>query len=215
MLEGLFKCGKTTQLKLLEKNLKESCPENEIVVTKEPGGSEIADHIRSVVQGFVGLSFSEPMTPECNVALYMASRGQTLPTVVRPALDKGGIVLSDRSLLSSGAFQGAGQEFGVEKVLELNRLLIGDMTPGLALFIDVKPQTAYSRTLDTAGDKWESMLVDFFERARNGYLWMMENKPDLNLVRVDGEGTIEEVQSRINEQVIQKMRLWGVAMLGV
>jgi dTMP kinase len=145
----------------------------------------------------------------------MASRGQTIPTIVAPALARGAIVVSDRCLWASVAFQGGGEGWGIEKVLKLNRDLIGDVIPGLSLFLDVRYDTAKQRDPDVLGDKWEKMGLEFFERVRKAYLWMVEERPELNLVRIDGEGSREEVHERVLEVVAPKLTMWGVGMLGL
>ena len=92
--EGVIGSGKSTQSKLLQKYLEKTIKDKLILATKEPGGSEIANEIRKTVQG---THIQEAMDPVCEAYLYAASRAQTLRTVVKPILDKGGIVISDRS----------------------------------------------------------------------------------------------------------------------
>src|SRR3989338_5871436 len=115
VLEGVVGCGKTTQAKKLYEHLKKNYPGREIILTREPGGSEIAERIRTLVQG---TEFSEVMTPECEAYRYAASRAQTLRSIVSPTIQRGGTVISDRSFLSSMAFQGAARGLGTETVLE-------------------------------------------------------------------------------------------------
>ena len=109
------------------------------------------------------------MHPLTEAYLYAASRAQLLHTVVRPALDRGAIVISDRSVLSSLAYQGGAQGVSIEDILSLNELALrgseADIIFGLSADID----TALSRTFDTAGDKFESYGREFFERVVSAY----------------------------------------------
>ncbi|MBX4187602.1 MAG: dTMP kinase [Candidatus Doudnabacteria bacterium] len=131
VFEGPNRSGKTTQSNKLTEFMKEKYTNKEILVTREPGAgpgqSEIANDIRDIVQGQVAQSFSEPMNPYAEACLYAASRAQTLRMVIAPALERGAIVVADRSFISSLAFQGAGRELGIESVLELNRNAIYDV----------------------------------------------------------------------------------------
>jgi dTMP kinase len=213
--EGVIRSGKTTQTVQFAEWFRKHYAETELVVTREPGGSEIADHIRSTVQGEIAQDFTEQMTIGCEVALYGASRGQTLETIVAPALLRGAVVWGDRSFITSGSYQGFGRGYGIERVMAVNRPIVGNVTPGLAIFFDLPLDIALGRARDVMGDKFERLGDDFFVKAREGYLWMIKNMPELNLVIVNAEGSREEVFERLLEVVVPKLKLWGVAMLGV
>ena len=118
VFEGIVGTGKSTQAKILYDFLKEKNKNREIILTKEPGGTEIADEIRKIAQA---TKFNEDMNPVCEAYLYAASRAQSLRKIVKPALEKGSIVISDRSFISSLAYQGAARKIGIEKVLEINK----------------------------------------------------------------------------------------------
>lgn len=152
VFEGVVGCGKTTQSRLTFEKLKADNPARQVVWTKEPGGSEIADQIRKVVQG---TPFEEEMEPLCEQHLYAASRSQTLRKVIRPVLGAEGIVVSDRSVITSMAYQGFGRGLGVGTVLEINRLAVGDIWPDKVLVINTDLGTALGRARDFSGDKFE------------------------------------------------------------
>ena len=199
VFEGVVKCGKTTQSRLLVRFLQEKLPGTEVIWTREPGGSEIADAIRKVVQG---TDFAEQMDPVCEQYLYGASRAQTLRQVVRPVVLRGGIVVADRSFFSSMAFQGAGRRMGVDRVLEINRPAVGEMWPDRVLFIDTDLAVCMERRDDSEGDKFERLGFDFFERVRSGYLDAVCRYGSIARV-IDGNGSVEAVAERVRSSVIE------------
>lgn len=186
VFEGIVGCGKTTQSKILAEKLG-------AVWTKEPGGSEVADAIRKVVQG---TKFDEEMDPVCEQYLYAASRAQSLRSVVKPLLDRGKIVVADRSVFTSMAYQGFGRGLGIDRVLKINKEAVGDVWPDLVIWIDTDLDTALSRTRDASGDKFESMDKKFFQKVRKGYLAEMKKFPRL-VKKVNGNGTVDVVEKRV------------------
>lgn len=188
--EGIVGTGKTTQSRILAEKLG-------AVWTKEPGGGEIADLIRKVVQG---TEFSEVVNPVTEQYLYAASRAQTLRTVVKPVLDRGGIAVSDRSVWASVAFQGFGRGLGRERVLKINEEAVGDLWPDLVVLMNLDIDVCMARAKDQAGDKFEKMGGDFFERVVAGYLWIAKNYD--TVFSVDASGTIDEVEAKVWEAVL-------------
>lgn len=184
--EGIVGCGKTTQSRILAEKLG-------AVWTKEPGGDEISDAIRKVVQG---TKFESEMDPVCEQYLYAASRAQTLRKVVKPILERGGTVVSDRSVFTSLAYQGFGRDLGIDKVLEINKEAVQDLWPDLVIFLDLDIDLALSRTKDQSGDKFESMDKEFFEKVRDGYLQIAKLYKDIFVI-IDGSGSSEEVAEKI------------------
>lgn len=169
VFEGVVASGKTTQSKKLYEYLKAKYPNIHVVWTREPGGSEVADEIRRVVQA---TPFKEQMDPICEAYLYAASRAQTLQKIVKPVLNKGGIVIADRSFLTSVAFQGAGRGLDYKTILNINKIALGAIVPKCVLFINVPLNVALSRATDQAGDKFESMGIDFFSKVEKGYNYL-------------------------------------------
>ncbi|KKS33018.1 MAG: Thymidylate kinase [Candidatus Amesbacteria bacterium GW2011_GWA2_42_12] len=190
--EGIVGCGKTTQSQILAEKLG-------AVWTKEPGGDEISDAIRKVVQGTV---YAEEMDPVCEQYLYAASRAQILRKVIKPVLDKRGIVVADRSVFTSMTYQGFGRNLGIERVLKINKEAVGDVWPDLVIWLDTDLDTALARTRDASGDKFESMDKSFFEKVREGYVEVTKRFPKL-VKKVDGNGSIEVVEKRIWKVVQQ------------
>lgn len=197
-IEGIVGAGKSTQVELMRGWLPQYCPGVEILFTHEPGDSQIADDIRKVVQG---TPYSEEMDATCEALLCAASRAQTLRKLVRPVLDRGGMSVLDRSVVTSLAYQGFGRGLGVRRVIEINREAVEGLWPGRVLIIDTPMQTCLPRAKDKLGDKFESMGQDFFTRVRAGYLWLVDKYPNI-FVTVDGAGTIEGVKNRLQVAIL-------------
>ncbi len=166
VIEGIVGSGKSTQGKLLEQYLTHRFPNREVVRTFEPGGSEIANAIRKLVQG---TEFNEEMSPWCDAYLYASSRAQTLNTIVKPNLEKGNIVISDRNFISSLTIQGYAQELGPEIVTEVNKPLFKIAFPDVVIQLDISPEVGLSRIYDIDGDKFEKKAVDFYQKVSSAY----------------------------------------------
>ncbi|MCW1891615.1 MAG: dTMP kinase [Candidatus Uhrbacteria bacterium] len=202
VFEGVVGTGKTTQAKLLVERLKQQYPDREVVGTREPGGSEIAEAIRVLVQG---TPFTENMDPICEAYLYASARAQSLRAVVLPVIERGGIVVADRSFCTSVAWQGAARGLGTELVLRINESAIQGCLPDAVIEIDLDPVIGLQRTFDKNGDKFESMPVEFFHACARGYQELSEHPMFAGKWhRVSGEGSIEDVSARIREIVSVK-----------
>jgi len=204
VFEAIVGTGKTTQSKKLVEYLQKKYPERQVVWTREPGGSEIAEGIRRAVQG---TTYREKMDAVCEAYLYAASRAQTLRKVVIPVIAAGGIVVSDRSFITSLAYQGYGRGLGLEVVLRINREALGLVWPDLVLYLDMDIRESVARTFDQLGDKFEEEGLRFFEGAVEGY----RAAPQMPEFRgrwadIDASGTVEDVFGRIVTVVESKLR---------
>jgi len=199
VFEGIVGSGKSTQSRRLYDYLVGRIEGIPIILTREPGGSEIADTIRKIVQA---TQFTESMHPVCEAYLYAASRAQTLHGVVRPVLKSGGIVISDRSFISSLAFQGFGRRLGKTAILEINAIAVRNFVPNIVIYLDVKPEVGLARIGDQTGDKFEREAVPFFERVRRGYL-EISRMPDFQnkWITIDGEQTEPGVFAQILNKI--------------
>lgn len=207
VFEGIVGTGKSTQSKRLYSYLQKKFPEKKIILTREPGGDEIAESVRKVVQG---TKFGIAMQPEAEAYLYAASRAQALRSVVKPILDDGGIVISDRSYLSSVAYQGYARDLGMEKVLEINKIAVGNLIPDIIIYIKLEPEKSLQRVFDRKGDKFENENVLFFKKIEKGY----EELSCLDSLKekwhtVDGHGAIEDVSARIREVIRKTLHLFS------
>lgn len=173
VIEGIIGTGKSSNSKALSDYLKEKYPQKEIVYTREPGGTEIAEAIRCLVQG---TEFKEEMDPICEAYLYAASRAQSLQKIVKPVLDAGGIVISDRNFITSLTNQAFGRELGFEKVFEINKQAIEGFYPDLVIQLELDIETALSRTFDHKADKFERLPKEFYERVVEGYKFLQNHE---------------------------------------
>jgi dTMP kinase len=158
--EGLDGSGKTTQLRLLAERLRAGG--RDVVTTREPGGTELGEAIRDLVL------HGGDVAPWAEAALYAASRAQHVEEVIRPALASGAVVLCDRYLDSSVAYQGVARGLGLERVLELNLAVVGGLLPDLTLLLEVDAAVAEAR-LTGARDRLEREDATFHSRAAAGY----------------------------------------------
>lgn len=199
VFEGVVGAGKTTQSKQFAQVLQDRYPDREIVWTREPGGDAIAEAIRDLVQV---QSFAVAMDPLCEVYLFAAARAQSLRTVVKPALDRGAIVIADRNFVSSVAFQGFGRGLGMETTLKINQEAIGVCLPDFLLFLDLPLDIALARTHDRLGDKFESLDRSFFDKVEQGYKEMSVHPLLRNIWHgVDADRPKEEVFTEIERIV--------------
>lgn len=203
VLEGIIGTGKSTQAKLLTAFLREQFPNIEVVCVREPGGTEIAEAIRRLAQG---TKFEEEMTPLCSAYLYAAARAQLLPTVVYPILEGDGIVVSDRSFVTSLTNQAVGLELGLEAVLQINLPAIEKHLPDIIVHLTLPLEIALCRVFDHSNDRWENYPKEFYKKVLEGH----KKASQLPLLKsrwcnVKASGSVEEVFERVKTVVLEKM----------
>lgn len=164
-IEGLEGAGKSVVLPFIEKYLEEN--KIDFIITREPGGTKIAEKIRDVV-----LSHStETVHKDTELLLYFAARAQHLAEIINPALSRGLWVLSDRFTDATYAYQGAGRGIDSHKIEILENLVQGDLRPDLVLILDVDPQVGLQRiSKERELDRLEIEQVEFYNRVRDCYL---------------------------------------------
>lgn len=192
--EGIDGVGKSTQADLLEAHLVGLS--REVVRTLEPGGSELGRDIRKL------LLHSGHVDARAEALLYAADRAHHVATVIRPALAVGKVVITDRYLDSSVAYQGAGRILGANEVRDLSMWAIQGLLPALTVLLDLDAASAVARRAKTgdAPDRLEREKVEFFEAVRACYLELAAAEPERFLV-VDARLTVEEIQSQIRARV--------------
>ncbi|VXB93248.1 Thymidylate kinase [Microbacterium sp. 8M] len=176
-LEGGDGSGKTTQAVLLEEWLRSQG--REVLRTREPGGSEVGDLIRDIV-----LHHRGDIAPRAEALLYAADRAHHVSTVVRPALERGEVVIQDRYLDSSVAYQGAGRVLDADEVRGLSLWAAEGALPDLTVLLDLDPAVA-RRRLDSADkpfDRLEAEREEFHQRVREAYLGLAAAEPERFLV---------------------------------
>ncbi|OAH49816.1 dTMP kinase [Microbacterium oleivorans] len=194
-LEGGDGSGKTTQAALLEQWLREQG--RRVVRTREPGGTDVGVLIRDIV-----LHHRGDIAPRAEALLYAADRAHHVATLVRPAIERGDVVLQDRYLDSSVAYQGAGRVLDGGEIRDLSLWAAEGALPDLTVLLDVDPATARGR-LDAADkpfDRLEAEKGAFHERVRAAFLALAEADPDRFLV-VDATRAIDEIAAEIRSRV--------------
>ncbi|EYT61556.1 MULTISPECIES: dTMP kinase [Microbacterium] len=194
-LEGGDGSGKTTQSNLLAQWLEDSG--RTVVRTREPGGSEVGQLIRDIV-----LHHRGDIAPRAEALLYAADRAHHVATVVRPALHRGEIVLQDRYLDSSVAYQGAGRVLDATEIRDLSLWAAEGALPDLTILLDLDPAEARTR-LDSADkpfDRLEAEQAEFHGRVRDAFLDLAAAEPDRFLV-LDAAAAPEVIAERIRTRV--------------
>lgn len=203
VFEGIVGSGKTTQSKMLVERLKKEFPKREVVWTREPGGSEISGAIRKIVQA---TEFEEEMEPVCEAYLYASARAHSLRRIVQPVIKRGGIVIADRSFITSVAFQGGGRRLGPDVVWNINKIAVDGIFPDMVFFLNLDLDQALERTRDKIGDKFERMKRDFFSDAVKGYKYARKKLGKI-WVNIDGSKTVEEINQEILDSTIKLLKL--------
>jgi len=193
--EGIEGSGKSTQLKRLRTWLE--AQGREVVSVREPGSTSIGNRIRGLLLD----PEATDMCDETEMLLFAAARAQLVRQVVRPALRRGAMVLCDRYLHSSIAYQGWARELGRERVLDINRAAIDGLLPHQVILMDVPVEVALERARKRAGlDRIEQEAIVFHEAVRQGYLAERDLDPD-RIVVIDGD----QDEDSILLQVIQHL----------
>ena len=199
-LEGIDGTGKSTQMRLLVKYLR-ACG-HRVVVTREPGGTKMGEQIRAILLA----SQTGRVAPLAELALIYAVRAQHLEEVVRPALARGQLVVSDRFNDASLAYQGHGRGLGEATVRAFDRIVCGKIQPQLTLLLDLDPRVALARAQgremrrNSAHSRFETQGLKFHQRVRAGYLAIARREP--RRVQVVSAGRpVAEVQMEIRRIV--------------
>ena len=185
--EGCEGCGKSTQVKLFNEYLtKNQIPH---IFTREPGGEKISEEIRRILLD----ANNKEMTDECEALLYAASRVQHLSDRVEPALQQGKLVICDRYVDSSLAYQAYARGLGVDFVSKINAFALTKYLPDVTIFIDLTPEAAFLRKHGAdENDRLEQAGMAFHQRVYEGYKALAEQEPD-RIVAVDGNKTPQEI----------------------
>ncbi len=189
--EGPDGSGKSTQLVRLAERLR--AQGREVVETAEPGGTSIGRDIRAILLN----ARNHHLRPTAELLLYFASRAQNVEEVIRPALERGAIVLSDRFTDSTLVYQGVGRGLGADVVRQLHTIACGSLMPHLTLLVDIDPGLTLERTTKRAAqDRLDGESLDFHSRVRLGYLQLAAGEPARIRV-VDGTPGIDTVAAAL------------------
>lgn len=202
--EGGEGSGKTTIINKLKVDL-----ENlglEVIQTREPGGSEISESIRQIILNVDNVL----MEPRTEALLYAASRRQHLHEIIIPALKADKVVLCDRFIDSSLAYQGYARGLGIDKIYELNRFAIEDILPGLTIYLDLDPKQGLQRIKENnrSCNRLDLETLDFHKRVREGYI-IIANKYPERIKIVDGSLSKEELYQTVKQIVLEYFKRSG------
>ncbi|MEB3072874.1 dTMP kinase [Parvimonas sp. C2] len=198
--EGPDGCGKTSIINLIKEYYKDN---EKIIFTREPGGTKISEKIREIILS----NDNANMSPRTEALLYAASRAQHIDELIKPNLEKGNIVVSDRFVLSSLAYQGGGRELGVEDVRKINDFAINGVNPDMIIFFYVDPLTTLKRkSLNENADRLELSGDDFHSIVYDTYMELLEEMKDDEVLRkVDATKSMEEVFEDVKKIIDEKM----------
>ncbi len=199
-LDGLDGTGKSTQCRLLADWLRAGG--HAVTTCIDPGGTPLGSQLRSLV-----LHHRPEIDRMCEALLFMASRAQLLAEVIRPALENGHVVISDRYLLANVVYQGHAGGLDVERLWEVGRFASGGLEPDLTLVLDLPPERAAERR-GRAPDRIESRDAAYRARLRQGFLAEARRSPERIRV-VDAEPSVTLVQEAIRREVTLMLGLQG------
>jgi dTMP kinase len=201
-LEGVEGSGKSTLINFIRDSIESNG--KKVVVTREPGGIDIAEQIRSVILDKKNIK----MDGRTEALLYAAARRQHLVETVIPSLNEGNIVLCDRFIDSSLAYQGYARGLGINEVFSVNKFAIEGLMPDLTLYLDLDPQIGLNRIAKNKGreiNRLDLEEINFHVKVREGYEEVMKMFPE-RMVRIDANQDIGKVMADINEVLISRLK---------
>lgn len=198
-MEGPDGCGKTTQANLLEQSLRQLG--FDLVRTREPGGCPISEKIRQIILD----TENAEMCGTCEALLYAASRAQHVHQVIRPAVEAGKVVLSDRFVDSSVAYQGGGRAMGVDMIRQINEPAVDGMLPDATVYLAIDHTTAMNRRLSASRpDRLEMESGAFHGRVQAAYEELI-NRDRQRFIVVSGDQPVEEIARQVLQQVLKRL----------
>jgi dTMP kinase len=198
--EGIDGSGKSTQLRMLASELR--LRGFDVLTTCEPGGTPLGRRLREAF-----LETEETVSPLAELLLFAADRAQHVDFLIKPELDAGKIVISDRYADATFAYQGAGRGFSEKMVVEVIKLATDNLMPDLTLFFDLPVEKALLRTTSRSenGEKknrMDSETMEFYERVRAAYLEIAGREPN-RFRTIEANGSIEEIHAQVIKIVIE------------
>ena len=215
--EGCDGAGKTTQAALLATKISQT---HEVLPLNEPGGTPLGEFVHSFVRNHKVEITEQPdvtqarfdvmsnvdarVDPIAELFLFEAARAQLVSEVIRPALEQGKVVISDRFADSTAAYQGYGRELSLEQVNKMNEVATAGLKPDLTILLDISPEDGLARVPEKK-DRMEKQARDFHRRVRDGYLKIAEQDPD-RFLTLDATQPAEELQAEIWNHVERLLR---------
>lgn len=196
-VEGVEGCGKTTILKMVYETLVNQ--NYDILLTREPGGVKISEQIRGIILD----KENKTLDDRSEALLFAASRRQLLVEKIWPALKEGKIVLCDRYVDSSLAYQGGGKKLGIDEVLSINLFATENTLPDLTVLFDIDPELGLKRIAQNSNrevNRLDLQELDFYNRVRNTFLELAKRYPERYVI-VDASLPIDEVYKKVLEVI--------------
>ena len=201
-LEGGDGCGKTTQGKLIYEYL--IGQGLEVVRIREPGGTEIGEKIRDIILDKDNFE----MNNITEIMLYAAARAQIVSEIIKPSLEQGKIVLCDRFIDSSYAYQGYGRGIDLDTITAINKAAMDDIYPDITLFFDLNPKKAIERRVaEREVDRLEMENASFHQRVYEGYCNIAKREPE-RFFKINAENSIDDVFSDAKNILDEAIRKW-------
>ncbi len=198
-LEGPDGAGKTTQLRIISKELDAiNCQH---IITRDPGGTAAGKQIRRIL-----LNSNFPLSTTAELLLYQADRAQNVSEIIRPALEKGLIVFCDRYIDSTIAYQGYGRGLCLKTIETLNKISTGGLKPSLTLLFDLDSEAGLSRLHPGNYDRLEREALDFHKKVRDGYLTLAKNEPERFCI-IDASAPLTNVQSAFRKALNERLSI--------
>ncbi|MFM1525190.1 MULTISPECIES: dTMP kinase [Helcococcus] len=194
VFEGSDGSGKSTILEKVKKYLDDN--KVDYIFTREPGGTKIGEQIRNILLN----NDNEAMDDKTEALLFAAQRAQNVEEVIKKGISEGKLVISDRFVLSSLAYQGYARDLGVEGVKSINDFATGELKPDYTFFLDVDPITVLNRKrIAVKADRLEEEGNSFHERVYQGYKKLL----DKNTIIIDASKSVEEVEKETLEKLVK------------
>ncbi|ACU78853.1 dTMP kinase [synthetic Mycoplasma mycoides JCVI-syn1.0] len=200
--EGMDGSGKTTALLKVKEELERL--NYKVLITREPGGEAIAEQIRQIILD----NKNKDMDAWTEALLFIASRNQHLQKVIKPALEKNIIVISDRFIDSTSAYQGSARNIGVDVVSEVQQIVLKNCLPDLTLFFDVSFSEAEKRMQirgESSKNRLDKEKSDFKQKVYQGYLELVKNNPKRIKV-IDANQDIDQVYNQAIKIILEKLK---------
>ncbi len=192
--EGIDGCGKSTQLSLFTDYLKSKG--YDVLLTREPGCSGLGEKLREIL-----LNYDGKVSDVCESFLFLADRAQNVDCIIKPAMELGKIVICDRHIDSTVAYQGYGRKLDLDRINMLNNIATSGLTPNMTIVFDIDIETSMNR-VGKNKDRMESEGLEFHKRVRNGYLEIAKKEP--NRVKIiNSVDSIENIHNQVVELFIQ------------
>ncbi len=192
--EGADGCGKTTQINLLKNYLENQG--YQVVLTREPGAKGLGEKVREIL-----LNYEGAVSDRCESFLFLADRAQNIDIIVNPAVNEGKIVLCDRHIDSTVAYQGYGRGLDIDRIKMLNNIATNGRKPDLTIVFDIDVETSMQR-VGKNKDRMESAGIEFHNRVREGYLKIAKEEPErikvVNSIQTVND-VFEEVKKIVNK----------------